>query len=282
MTPPPRMHVLIARDAPVAVVFRRGPAKQVATLSWNLKTDEISLGQWLKGRIYAYRSDLSPDGKHMIYFAMNGRWSDAMRGSWTAVSKAPWLTALHVYPWGDCWNGGGLFLDNQRYWLNGKAARLEVACPLKAVDTPPLGIVPHFGECPGIYLPKLARDGWMQTGESRAKGESMWHFEKPVRANWTLRKTFHAGIAKGPNKECYFETYALTGPGQTSMDMQGVEWADIHNRSVLYAKGGALWRMRIHAKSASEAKQVADLSDMQFERRTAPYTGVARQREASA
>jgi cytochrome bd-type quinol oxidase subunit 2 len=30
------------------------------------------VGQWLKGRIYERRSDLSPDGKHLIYFAMNG------------------------------------------------------------------------------------------------------------------------------------------------------------------------------------------------------------------
>jgi len=57
-----RIHVLLASDAPVGLVIRRGPSKCVATLLWNRKTDEFQLGQWLKGRIYERRSDLSPDG----------------------------------------------------------------------------------------------------------------------------------------------------------------------------------------------------------------------------
>jgi hypothetical protein len=44
--------VISARKAPVAVVFRRGPSKQVLLLKWNLATDKLQLGQWFKGRIY--------------------------------------------------------------------------------------------------------------------------------------------------------------------------------------------------------------------------------------
>jgi hypothetical protein len=90
----------------------------VATLLWNRKTDEFQLGQWLKGRIYERRSDLSPDGKHFIYFAMNGKWSSEARGSWTAISRAPFLKALAVFPKGDCWHGGGLWTASRKYWLN--------------------------------------------------------------------------------------------------------------------------------------------------------------------
>ena len=54
-----------------------------------MKTNEFALGQWLKGRIYERRSDLSPDGKYMIYFAMNGKWNSIAKWSWTAISKAP-------------------------------------------------------------------------------------------------------------------------------------------------------------------------------------------------
>lgn len=54
----PRLHVLLARSADTAVVFRRGPSKRVATFSWDRATDEVKLGQWLKGRIYERRADL--------------------------------------------------------------------------------------------------------------------------------------------------------------------------------------------------------------------------------
>ena len=67
--PPARLHVILAREAPLAVVIRRGPAKQVCTVLWNRRTDEFTLGQWLKGRIYEDRCDLSPDGRYFIYFA---------------------------------------------------------------------------------------------------------------------------------------------------------------------------------------------------------------------
>jgi hypothetical protein len=91
-----RIHVLLASDAPVGLVIRRSPSKCVATLLWNRMKDEFQLGQWLKGRIYERRSDLSPDGKHFLYFAMNGKWQTEARGSWTAISRAPYLKALAI------------------------------------------------------------------------------------------------------------------------------------------------------------------------------------------
>jgi len=40
---------------------------------------------------------------------MNGHWGSATGGSWTAISRAPWLRALVLFGKGDCWHGGGLF-----------------------------------------------------------------------------------------------------------------------------------------------------------------------------
>ena len=85
---PARLHVLLAQDALYGVVIRRGPSKQVCTIGWNRADDTFTLGQWLKGRIYERRCDLSPDGRHMIYFAMNGQWNSEVNGSWTALSRA--------------------------------------------------------------------------------------------------------------------------------------------------------------------------------------------------
>lgn len=52
---PARIHILLARDEPIAVVIRRGPSKQVCTLLWNRRDDTFTLDQWLKGRIYEHR-----------------------------------------------------------------------------------------------------------------------------------------------------------------------------------------------------------------------------------
>jgi len=79
---PARLHVLLARNAKVALVIRRGPSKSVCTVLWNRERNTFKLGQWMRGRIYERRSDLSPDGKHFIYFAMNGRWESATKGAW--------------------------------------------------------------------------------------------------------------------------------------------------------------------------------------------------------
>jgi hypothetical protein len=156
----PRIHVLLASQSEVGVVIRRGPSKSVCTLLWNRDTDKFALGQWLKGRIYERRSDLSPDGKHMIYFAMNGKWDSPAAGSWTAVSRAPYLKAVHLHPKGDCWYGGGLFLNNRDYWLNGGEPHQGNHSTRLRVD-PQFQPSPSYGgEWPGIYYHRLQRDGW--------------------------------------------------------------------------------------------------------------------------
>lgn len=66
--PSTRLHVFIARDVRTAVVLRRGPSKQVRMLRWDLATDDVVGGQWLSGRLYEERCDLSPDGELFVYF----------------------------------------------------------------------------------------------------------------------------------------------------------------------------------------------------------------------
>jgi hypothetical protein len=58
--PPPRLSVLLASEAPVGVVLRRGPNKLVRMVVWDRANDKFEPGQWFVGRIYTDRSDLSP------------------------------------------------------------------------------------------------------------------------------------------------------------------------------------------------------------------------------
>ncbi len=156
-TPPPRIRGLFARQAPVAVLFRRGPSRQVQLVKWNTADDTFEPGQWLKGRIYESRGDLSPDGKYLIYFAADHRYLKGP-GSWTAISRPPILTALAFWAKGDCWNGGGLFKDGKTVLLNGghSKPRVEPGCPLK-FKALSLG----RGEDDPIEEHRMRRDGWV-------------------------------------------------------------------------------------------------------------------------
>jgi hypothetical protein len=111
-----RLFVVMAREAPVAVILRRGPAKLWRVVRWETGQDQFQRGQWFRGSFYPERCDLSPDGRLFLYFAGKSRvreFDSAYGGTWTAVSYAPYLTALALWPMGDCWGGGGAFLDNQ-------------------------------------------------------------------------------------------------------------------------------------------------------------------------
>lgn len=270
---PARLHVLLARDAPVGVVIRRGPSKATALVGWNRQDDTFAPGQWLRGHIYERRSDLSPDGRHLIYFAMNGRWKSEARGSWTAISRAPYLKALTLYAKGDCWNGGGLFRDAQRYWLNeGFYAHelLRDEAPLRRMDDTHR---PH-GECPAIYYERLARDGWT-AAEQRpdGRGDRVLALDKPLSARWLLRKYAHATLCPGPGRGCYYDTHELVDRQDgTTLLRDHWEWADLVDGRLVWASRGCLRAADIApGGSLGEERLLHDFNPMAFEAVRAPY-----------
>ena len=104
----------MASRAPVAAVLLRGPSAWYHLVAWDTARDTFEHGAWFKGRIYEERCDVSPDGELFLYFALKGRlWGASYRGTWTAVSRLPWLNALALWPQGDTWSGGGYF-DGER------------------------------------------------------------------------------------------------------------------------------------------------------------------------
>ncbi|MEM9148486.1 MAG: hypothetical protein AAGC57_20180 [Pseudomonadota bacterium] len=144
---PARLHALIARQA---MVIRRGPAERVAACLRDMATDRVTLGQWLKGRIYERRAAISPDGRHWIYFAATHKHWEETGGTWTALARVPWLTALNLWAEGDAWSGGGGFMGRHTHWLNGGRGAMTGASRLAvAVAKSPLG-AQRNKECLGI------------------------------------------------------------------------------------------------------------------------------------
>ena len=272
---PARLHVLLAAQAPLGLVIRRGPSKQVATLLWDRRTDQFQLGQWLKGRIYERRSDLSPDGQYVIYFAMNGHWQSESTGSWTAISRAPYLKALVMMPWGSCWLGGGLWTGNTRYWLNGCADPADdKGSPVRRDRL----YVPEGGvgaECLSVYYPRLLRDGWTLTDLGTPKG--ITHrtdiFDKPLNHGWALRKLAHAGCNDAPGRSCYWDTHQLIHhpESNTTLDFDDWEWAERDGDRLVWVTAGKLFAGEITTEGLANPTELFDFNDMTFEAIAAPY-----------
>lgn len=266
---PARLHILLARQSSRAVVIRRGPSRHTAVIGWDRDGDRFELGQWLYGRIYERRCDLSPDGRHLIYFAMNGRWQSRTRGAWSAISLAPWLKALTLYAKGDCWNGGGLFLGNRDYWLNGSDGHelLHDHAGLRRSAVPPVD-GQFGGECPGVYYRRLQRDGWtLVHGERGAI-----RFEKPINAHWRLIKIAHATIRHPVGKGCYFDSHRLRNPrSDVDIELPGWEWAEVDGKRLVWATGGRLFAGKVDRHGLGGERLLQDFNAMRFERRPAPY-----------
>jgi hypothetical protein len=265
---PARLHVLLASGSSRAVVLRRGPSGAVASFLWDRRDDSFAIGQWLRGRIYERRADLSPDGRHMIYFAMDGRWSGEAGGAWTAVSRAPWLRAVALWAKGDCWQGGGLFLDDRRYWLNGCHRPLREDRRIVRAEDRPEGA--FGGECLSVYYPRLLRDGWRLAAPVNPAD---WcdRFEKPLAHGWTLVKLAHRSAVHPVGRGCYWDEHLLSHAGGEVIALPEWEWAEAAPDGMVFAAGGALFRQALTALGPQPPRLLRDFNGDRFAARAAPY-----------
>jgi hypothetical protein len=107
----PRIYCIPAAEAPVVAVFRRGPSDWCHVGLWDLAGGRYEPGAWLHGRIFPRRSDLSPDGRFLCYFAHKPGSSWEHGEAYVALSKLPWLTALHAFGTCGTWTRGYAFSE---------------------------------------------------------------------------------------------------------------------------------------------------------------------------
>ncbi|MBB3952927.1 hypothetical protein [Aureimonas jatrophae] len=282
-----RLYAIIARDAPVAVVFRRGPSDHVQMLRWDLSSDTVVPGQWFAGRIYERRCDLSPSGKLLVYLAFK---QPSQFGAWSAVSRPPYFTALALWPkTSGTWGGGGLFETETRIRLNHRPDEAVLANGFalgKGMVVEPFGVDAGSGEDEPIWGERRRRDGWTlaQGGHAmrqRERNGGYWRIDPPrvwrkrSRSRCWLEEHLH-GIAR-PNGSWYELTFrVLDGAGEPLFELREANWADWHGSDLLFGRHGQLFRlrgsnMRRFADRGEEAlKRVADLSDQRFRTVVAP------------
>ena len=283
----PRLYFIVAREAPMAVVFRRGPTKQVELLTWNLRSDELTAGQWLKGRIYERKCDLSPKGDLLVYFAAKWEARRDAEASWTAVSRPPYLTALALWFSGNVTRGGGVF-------DSGLQLRLDASGTSPSGDfTLPewLGVdllddqYPPCSHEPIEYL-RLARDGWRRIGDWAPRRVNS--LGRPYGSRFNPPVTYRRSL--GPKGGAVTLEMAVEPAGHWGTQTQAryrlldgdqelrllglADWADAApNGDLLLAREGKLFRMSAGDPRSfrdGELHEVADLRGHRLEERTAP------------
>ncbi|MGJ5819525.1 hypothetical protein [Paludibaculum fermentans] len=238
IAPPPRLSVLLAAQAPVGIVFRRGPSRTVRVIHWDRTQDVFTPGATFRGRIYTDRSDISPDGRHMIYFAMGGAaWAIAGAGyTWTAISEAPSVTALSLWGPGDTWGGGGYFLSNDSYWLesDGNTSLIRDNAPLRRETNIKNRTFPSA----------LDRDGWINRSPTR------WDtlYEKELIHDWLLR------AAGEPRR------YELEQRGRAPQPCPNWEWAGWDRNRLVWAESGCLRAASLEPEGLSITSTLIDFS----------------------
>jgi len=281
-SPAPRLSLLQARDADVAVIFRRGPSKWVEVIRWDTHRDVFEHGHWFHGRIYERRCDLSPDGQHLIYFVskFSGRTieDEDYTYAWTAVSRPPWLTALALWPKGNCWWGGGQFLNNRRLLLN---HRPDEATPHPNHKPPvALSVEPNpdaRGEDDPLYSTRLTRDGWIVT--------QIWDWRPPTRwdEGFTTitpehRDRVHRNglisirMERSLSGYRYRERFEiLHAGGAGAPDLTGVDWADWDRAGrLIFLRAGAVWAASVNATRIESPRQLIDLTADKVSTRESP------------
>ena len=182
MRAPARVFGILAKEANTVVLLRRGPSRHTLMLTWDLKTDKITPGQWLKGRVHELNCDVSPDGKYLVALCSN--YSEAHRKrhpdqeipwTWTVICRPPYFTALTL------WTGplihelaGGVWTSNHHLRM---AASSELAAPEKPIPGW-LTVVPWIGwwvaEVP-LYEKIMANKGWQVISKQ---------MERPLAMTW--------------------------------------------------------------------------------------------------
>ncbi len=234
----PRIYCLPATGAPVVAVFRRGPSEWSHVGRWDLQAMRYEPGAWLRARIFPRRSDLSPDGRYLSYFAHDPRAKWEHGDAYVAVSKLPWLTALHAFGTCGTWTRGYRFLEPG-----------ETAGP----DDEQLPNGFHLRAIPIEQFANERRRGWVETADcpSRRPGDA-WDQERNVRlqkpqpggkAMLMVESLGHAGgeFGVGQAVDGMQVRYSLACDGEPRFldDLQWADW-DARGRLLVATRDGRI------------------------------------------
>lgn len=279
--PPPRLYAIVAQAAPIAAVFRRGPATWWNVSRWDLVSGDLESGAWFKGSLYPRRCDLSPDGTLLFTFAARALTPGFLGGRYAvygAVSKLPWLRALAAWNLGTTYHHGFHFTDPGT-WDPGEP---------DAGDAAPLRRRHGMRTTPVISYAAERRRGWIEAPGTEPRGTDWFDERRGVvlvkprpRGDERLvlsepasaRSEVYAAMAarRGiPGVEWRLPSYALEGRRGT-VELPEAVWADWDPRGRLLqaTRSGTLQILDVRPRGVELVRE-HDLAPLRPDPRPAP------------
>jgi hypothetical protein len=153
-----RNHLIAAREAPIIVILQRKRAKLFHMVTVGTDKHWVDEGSWFRGVLYAIDSDVSFDGKYMVYRARGSKGA-----TWSGVCRLPWLTTLvHVET---PITGGGYFSGPHDLKTHGWDCREKVY----SSDVPftiERDTKRHYGNELAVIYGRFERDGFARLGSN--------------------------------------------------------------------------------------------------------------------
>ena len=257
----------MAAKAPLVVILRRGPSAWTQQLAWNLDTDEVVPGEWIKAGVYTRRCDVSPNGKYLVGFYSDYSPAQKARAKklygveapcWTAVSFVRSFKPLAMWLQANSYFGGGQWIAN---------AKLEIdpQGPKEAIPPPPdLRVKPTDGKRLGkvglLWTERLERRGWgriKSEGRLKASGWAMAWLKKVPSG----RLLYESAREDDAGREAWT---LFDGAGKTVRRWETEEgkpmFIDFDPRGrVVFSEGGCLWAWA--GWPTGEPRLVADLNE---------------------
>ncbi|HSR43194.1 MAG TPA: hypothetical protein VLL48_13495 [Longimicrobiales bacterium] len=127
---------------------------------WDLSALRYEPGAWIRATLYPQKCDLSPDGRWLLYSALDYRGDWGAGSIYEAVSRLPWLHALAAWEAGTTYTRGAHFVD--------EPGRNGLGAPDVGDATPLLRRYGLEVTRPGQFAVERRR-GWEETGDSEPR-----------------------------------------------------------------------------------------------------------------
>ena len=259
-----RLFVYLARESPVAVVLRRGPTDWARLSLWHTDSDRFEHGQWLKGRVYERRSDLSADGSLFVAFVRQSGGRHTRLDTWIAVSRPPFFSALAVWFVGGTYHTGAFFPGRASLWLGfSPETPPDIGYVPSWLSITPARDVPYIdrtSEWPErtVHFNRLIRHGWELL--EREPYRTLWVRRHPSRplALHMMHSFENLQIAGGR----YVVEYSLWNDAERREQSIGqATWADWDQRGrLVVARQGKLLQWQVESGTLEE---IADFNDQE-------------------
>ncbi|MCL4267397.1 MAG: hypothetical protein KJ069_29740 [Anaerolineae bacterium] len=197
--------------------------------------------------------------------------------AWTAISKPPWLTALALWPKGDCWHGGGHLRDNKTVMVNHRPEIMRS----RPKHLPPrwMNIVANpeaSGEDEPIYSRRLTRDGWRvvqdwQIEYTKSRQGFVTH-QPEIRIIQHPDRSLDLSMKRYLNGFRYYEMYALsdrkTGATVNLDNAECAQWD--HQGRLAFTGSGKLHVGYLTEGAKLVTKEIADFNHQEPEEVESP------------